>query len=241
MTRALAPGLRILCAGVAAAAVQSAGHAASNPVAAASVLERFLSLDAASLTQYRALRRFEARNERFNSIAWMDVWTEADSRGFRYQIAGEGGSDYIRRRVFHGTLETEERSWAANAHERAAVTAVNYRFDDATIQPDGCVRVAVKPRRTDLLLVDGWIVLDPATADLVRIEGRLSRSPSFWTRGVDIIRDYERIAGVRVPVALETTSRVLVAGQSTFRIRWQYESVNGHRVGTPTAEAVRWP
>jgi hypothetical protein len=236
------PGLdvvfRVLCAGVAAAMLQPTGHAASVPPPPDLVLQRFLALDPARLTQYRALRHFEARNDAFKSTAWMDVWTEADSRGFRYEVAGEGGSEYIRNRVFRGTLATEERSWAANAHERAAVTPVNYRFDARTIEADGSVRVIVTPRRKDTLLVDGWIVLHPETADLVRIEGQLSKSPSFWARGVHVVRHYERIAGVRVPVALETTSRVLIAGRSTLTIRWEYESVNGDRVGTPMTRST---
>src|SRR5262245_11139499 len=238
MKPVLDAGLHVLCAGVAAAIIQPGARAASTPLPPDQVLERFLALDHAPLTQYRALRHFEARNETFNSIAWMNVWTEADSRGYRSQIASEGGSDYIRNRVFKGTLATEERSWTSNAHERAAVTAVNYVFNERTIQPDGCVRVMVTPRRKDLLLVDGWIVLHPETADLVRVEGQLSKSPSFWARGVHVVRHYERIGGVRVPVALETTSRILIAGRSTLTIRWEYESVNGDRVGTPMTPAA---
>jgi hypothetical protein len=227
MKPVLGAGLRVLCAGVAAAMIQPGARAASSQLPPDQVLERFLALDHAPLTQYRALRHFEARNEKFNSLAWMDVWTEADSRGFRYQIAGEGGSDYIRARVFKGTLATEERSWESNAHERAAVTAVNYIFNERTVQADGSVKVMVTPRRKDLLLVDGWIVLHPETSDLVRVEGQLSKSPSFWARSVHVVRHYERIAGARVPVALETTSRILIAGRSTLTIRWEYESVNG--------------
>jgi hypothetical protein len=233
MRPALDASLRVLCAGIAVAVIQPWSGAASTALPPDLVLERFLTLDPAPLTQYRALRRFEARNDAFKSTAWMDVWTEADGRGFRYDIAAEGGSEYIRGRVFRGTLETEQRSWASNAHERAAVTSVNYRFNERSIEADGSVRVMVTPRRKDSLLVDGWIVLQPETADLVRIEGQLSKSPSFWARGVHIVRHYERMAGVRVPVALETTSRVLIAGRSTLTIRWQYESVNGERVGTP--------
>jgi hypothetical protein len=94
--------------------------------------------------------------------------------------------------------------------------------------------VTVKPRRKDLLLVDGWIFLRPENGDLVRIEGQLSKSPSFWTRGVHVVRHYERIAGVRLPVALETASNVRIAGKSTFKMRWEYESVNSNRIGHPT-------
>jgi len=200
----------------------------------APVLDRFLALDPSVPTQYRALRHFDAKNDRFNSVAWMDVWTETDERGFRYEIADEGGSDYIRSRVFRGTLETEQRSWDSHAPASAEIAMSNYSFNDVSVQADGLVRVTVKPRRKDLLLVDGWIFLKPQDADLVRIEGRLSKSPSFWTRGVHIVRHYERIGGVRVPIALEMASNVLIAGTSTFAMRWDYQSVNAVHVGDPT-------
>lgn len=231
-------GLCLFGALLAVATIQPRGEASSAPITPALLLDRFLALERTPLTQYRALRRFEARNQKFNSTAWMDVWTEADSGGFRYNVVAEGGSDYIRARVFRGTLQTEQRSWASNAQERAAVSAINYTFAGGVIQTDGSVRVTVKPRRKDLLLVDGSIVLHPETAELLCIEGQLSRAPSFWTRGVHVVRCYERIAGVHVPVTLETTSHVLIAGESTFTMRWEYGSVNGNPVG-PDATAAR--
>lgn len=198
-------------------------------------LERFFTIERTVPAEYRALRHLSAKNDRFHSAAWMDVWTQADACGFQYQIAAEGGSDYIRSHVFREALETEQRSWASNAAERAAFTTLNYAFDEDAIEPDGLVRVTVKPRRKDLLLVDGSIFLRSDNADLVRVEGRLSKSPSFWTRGVDVVRHYERVAGVRMPVMLETTSNILVAGRSMFTMQWEYESVNGERVGSPKA------
>ena len=47
-----------------------------------------------------------------------------------------------------------------------------------------------------MLLVDGTIYLNPDNGELVRMEGRLAKSPSFWTRRVEIVRWYRRIAGV---------------------------------------------
>jgi hypothetical protein len=81
--------------------------------------------------------------------------------------------------------------------------------------------------------VDGSIFLKPEDGDLVRLEGKLSKSPSFWTRHVQIVRWYQRIVGVRMPVALESVANVVVAGRSTFRMSYEYESVNGQRVGNP--------
>jgi hypothetical protein len=64
-------------------------------------------------------------------------------------------------------------------------------------------------------------------ADLVRVEGRLAKNPSFWTTRVDVVRRYERRSGIRVPVRLDTTAQIRVAGASTMSVVYDYEMVNG--------------
>lgn len=192
-------------------------------------LQRFLALDDPDPWQYRALRHLEARNDQLAKSASMDVWTEGDATGFRYQIVSEQGSEYIRNRVFRQTLETERTMWASGAPTKAALTPDNYAFEEAGPQPDGSRSLVVRPLRKDVLLVDGKIFLSADDGDLIRMEGKLSKSPSFWTRHVQIKRWYKRFAGVRMPIALESTANVRIAGQSSFRMTYEYESVNGTR------------
>jgi len=218
---------------------QARGADEANGSASPPILQRFLAIDDPTPTNYRALRHLDAQNDRFDSTAWMDVWTEADqSGGFRFQIVGEGGSEYIRSHVFRATLETEKKMWASGAPDRAAVTPDNYVFEDGGAQPDGLARLGVKPRRKDVLLVDGSIFLRPEDGDLVRMEAKLSKSPSFWTRHVQIVRWYQRFVGVRMPIALESVANVVVAGRSTFRMSYEYETVNSQRVGSPQPRAL---
>ena len=176
----------------------------------------------------------EARNDYFHLSARMEAWTEADAGGgFRYHIVGEDGSGYIRSRVLRAALEAEQKMWALGEPARAALTEENYLFEERGAVGDGLASIGVKARRRDLLLIDGTIFVKPEDGELVRIEGRLSKAPSFWTRRVDIVRQYQRIGGVHVPVSLESIAQVLIAGQSTFRMIYDYEMINGHRVGNP--------
>ena len=230
MTRGFSRGL--LATSVVALLVAH-GNAAGPSGASPAILQRFLALDDPTPTQFRALRHLEARNEKFAKSAWMDVWTEADPSGFRYRIVAEDGSDYIRSRVFRASLETEREMWAAGAPDQAALTPMNYVFEDRGAQPDGLASLSLKPRRKGVLLVDGSIYLNPDDGELVRMEGQLSKTPSFWTRRVEIVRWYQRIAGFRMPTALESVASVRIAGVSTFRMTYEYESINGQRVGTP--------
>ena len=147
---------------------------------------------------------------------------------------GEGGSGLIRSKVFLVSLETEKKMYESGAPSRAALTLENYLFTEGEAA-DGLSAVTVTPRRKDVLLVNGSIFLRPEDGDLVRIEGRLSKAPSFWIRQVDIVRTYRRLAGVRMPVAAEAVANIRFAGRATFRMTYEYETVNGLRIGTPEA------
>jgi hypothetical protein len=219
---------RLLACVVLAAGAQPAG----------TPLQRFLARGEEPAVEYRALRRLEANNPHFNKSAWMTAWTEYDhAGGFRFTIVDEGGSGYIRSKVLRAALEGEQKIWANHEPQHASFTHDNYTFDAGEPAPDGLASVAVKPRRKDVLLVEGSIFVQPGDGDLARIEGRLSKTPSFWTRRVDVVRRYERVAGVRVPTSIESVAHVLIAGRSTFKMTYEYETINGKHVGDPARES----
>src|SRR5262245_38119899 len=199
------------------------------------ILQRFLETLDDGPSAYRAFRRLEVRSGRLDDTAWMNVWTTADASGFTYEVVDQGGSRYVRDHVFLPAMETERTSWGAGA--RGALTPANYTFEDRGAAPTGLAWIGVKPRRKDVLLVNGSIFLRPHDGDLVRVEGSLSRTPSFWTRKVEIVRHYDRIAGVRVPVAFESVASILMAGKATFTMSYEYHSVNGLEVAPNQSSA----
>jgi hypothetical protein len=228
---ALAAGLLVASANASGIAQDAAGGAP--------FVQRFLTSPDPDPTTFRVMRHVDANSERFNHSAWMDVWTEADRDGFRYRIIGEGGSEYIRSKVFRAALEAERKMWADGSPARAALTLDNYDFRDGGITSEGLASLSLKPKRKGELLVDGTIFVNPDDGDLVRLEGRLVKSPSFWTRRVEIVRWYKRFAGIRMPVALESVAHILIAGRSTFRVTYDYETVNGQKFGSPQARALQ--
>ena len=224
----------IVAAPLLAAAFLVCPRAAQPPAPRSEIVDRIVARVDPPPQQYRALRRLEAQSDKLGGSAWVEAWTDVDpGLGFRYDIVGEGGSSFVRGKVLRPWLENEKKMWASGDPERAAFTHDNYTFEERGATDDGLVRVAVKSRRKDLLLVDGSIFVNPEDGDLVRIEGRLSKTPSFWTRRVEVVRHYQRIQGVRVPIAIESVASVLMAGRSTFKMTYQYETINGVQVGAP--------
>jgi hypothetical protein len=185
------------------------------------------------LTRYRAFRRMHAFSERFNQEGWVDAWTELDERGFRFEIVEERGSEYVRNKVLKAVLKREQEL-VAEGPSRAALTEDNYVFTEGDGPDDGLRYVLMKPRRKDVVLVDGRMVLSADGTDLVRIEGRLAKNPSFWTSLVNIVRHFAKVDGVRVPVSTESVAKIKFAGQSRLDVSYEYESINGRPVTMAT-------
>jgi hypothetical protein len=194
--------------------------------------QRFLSRTDAPLARFVAFRRLEASTRGGSMKAWMEACTELSGAGFTYRVLREDGSGTIRGRVLLAALKAEARARETGDADRAALTPVNYEFVGGDQQPDaeGLTRVDVHPLRKDVMLVDGAMFLASTDGDLVRVEGLLSKRPSFWTRRVRVVRRYARIGGIRVPVSMESTADVLIVGTSQFSMTYDYLSVNGEAV-----------
>jgi hypothetical protein len=217
------------------AVLPASSAAAGNPLAA------FFSRGEQPLKEYRALRRMHASTEKANHEAWLEAWTELKGGRFSYQVVSERGSEAVRGKVLRAMLAREEELVNSGNVDKGELTAANYEFTEAGRDADGTHVVQLKPKRNDPLLVEGKAMLNDG-GDLVRVEGRLSKNPSFWTSLVNIVRRYARIGGVRVPVATETTAKVKFVGTAQLEVLYDYQSVNGRPVAltaVTTAAPVR--
>jgi len=207
------------------------------------VLERFLAAPARRTPlPYRAFRRLEASSAKMKASGWVEALTEFDlEAGLRYQVLAEEGTGRIRG-VLKGVLDGERQAMLPGKTGSAAMTRENYEFEPGVADENGLVPVRLKPRRREATLIDGTIYVTAEGADLVRVEGRLAKSPSFWTRSVDIVRRYERRAGRVVLVEVRSVADVKVIGPSEFVMRYEYESVNGEAAhdGPPKILASRF-
>jgi len=186
--------------------------------------------------QFRARRRMHA--EGLGREALMEVLVELDpGDGFRWTVASETGSELIRKRAFRSILEKEAEFRGAETPGGTALTAENYELAADGRESDGLVRLRAVPRRADAGLVDGSFVVTPETADLVRVEGRRVRNPSFWVTRVDVVRHYRRIRGHRVVVRIESVSRIRLFGPVRLTVDFDYEMIDGEELGPREAPA----
>jgi hypothetical protein len=214
------------------------GLQAANPDLADTCIRQFLSQDDTQ-PAYRAVRRLEAENGKRSG--WLEAVTEySPDAGFRYEVTGEGGSEYIRSKVLHAVLDGEREVVGRGETRRSSLAVANYTFQVTGVGEDGLVSVLLSPRRRERVLVSGRMFLAPGDGRLVRLEGQLAKSPSFWITNVTIVRTYDRIAGRVMPVAMESHAQMRMLGRATLRMTYQYSHVNGRLVsGNPVIRSVR--
>ena len=203
-------------------------------------VERFLADLEKPPVAYQARRRLEASSAKLKESAWLEAVTEYDPAvGFTYSIVAEGGSERIRRRVLNAVLETERENSTVAEWRKANLSRANYAFDFGGHAGNGMLKMQLTPRRRDSRLVLGSALLTARSGDLVRVEGRLSKSPSFWVRWVEVSRSYAPVGGSMMPVAVESTADVRIAGTSTFSMSYDYQMVDGQAVNAAPAFALR--
>ena len=191
-------------------------------------IQQFLAKDD-SQPSYRATRRLEAENG--GRSGWVEATTEySRATGFRYSIQAEGGSGYIRSRILRAVLEGERDAIAKGETSRSSLDRSNYTFQTQGVGADGLAQIRLTPRRRDRVLVDGTMYLELEEGNLVRLEGRLAKSPSFWIKDVDIVRSYRRYGNAVLPIALESTAQVRFLGPARLRMTFEYLEIDGKPV-----------
>jgi hypothetical protein len=202
------------------------------PRSRSELIDRFLAPDDVPLVSYRAFRHLTASTRGGRMSASIAAWTTLDPvHGFSYEITAREGSGLIQRKVLVAALDAEKDAvQSATNKAQSALTPANYEFLDVNPVDDRMVRLDVRPRRKHAMLINGHLVIESDSADLVRVEGDLSQRPSFWTRRVHVVREYERVGGVHVPVSMRSTADVLIVGSSSFSMDYQYAEINGKTI-----------
>ena len=201
------------------------------------VLDKFNS---SAPPAYRAFRRLEAGRPDSDKHGWLEVWTEhRPGAPFTYTVIREGGSDYVRNKVLRGVLKGEAELLEHGKPLRAPIVPRNYTVEPGGITESGLTRLLLHPARRSEGVVRGAAFIEPDIGGIVRIEGRLVKSPSFWVRDVDVTWKFTRIGNDIVPTELSSSARVMFYGRQPFKMTYQYESVDGRSVAGTTRNALQ--
>lgn len=193
----------------------------------AHLMERDVERQAA-LSGYSATRRYtlDIRSRHASMIVHVTVDTKGSKR---FAIGDESGSGAVRKYVFHKILE--EESAASNPKRRAQsqISPENYSFQIVGVEMVNNRRayiIDLKPRKESKYLISGRIWVDAEDYAVMRIEGKPAKNPSFWTKSVHFVHEYERDGPFWFPASNRSETDVRIFGRADLTIEYFDYAVN---------------
>jgi hypothetical protein len=131
------------------------------------------------------------------------------------------GDSFVKSSVIARVLQSEVDYVAKGDRFQEALTSANYKFSYKGVQElnGHSVHVyQVKPRQKRVGLFKGRVLLDAHTGALVRSEGSIAKSPSFFVRKIEFVQDYTDIDHFTVPAHLHTTAQARLIGKTVVDV-----------------------
>ncbi len=172
----------------------------------------------AEVCEYSVVRTYTLQNRHLHPSAQMKVRvTYRRAEGKHFQILSMQASG-VARESLEKLLTEEGRT---EHEERNGIDSSNYRFTlmgKERCDSRECYKLRLIPRRRTQYLIDGIAWVDPGDLAIVRVEGHLAKSPSFWIKAPEVEQRFKQIDGFWLPSYNSSSTHVLFFGEADLTI-----------------------
>lgn len=178
---------------------------------------------AAALRRYTCVRRYTLHNGRFNKRAEVVVrmiWTSPGAKEF--STLSESGTALLRNKVLYKMVDGEKEA-SKELRGNTPVTRANYDFKllgTGKVRDRLCYMLELKAKRESKYLVNGRAWVDATDFAVIRLEGTFSKNPSFWTRNVSIVHEFEKFGDHWLPYSSKSDTDARLFGNSEVTISY---------------------
>jgi hypothetical protein len=131
------------------------------------------------------------------------------------------GDGFVKSNVITRLLQSEVDHVQKDDPTLTAISPANYKFSykGVTRIQDRLVHVyQVKPHKKRPGLFKGKVYLDVHTGALVRAEGSVVKSPSFFVKHIDFWQDYADVQSFTLPVHIHSEAKARIVGRTIVDI-----------------------
>ncbi len=142
-------------------------------------------------------------------------------RTLQFKAVHFSGDNFVKTNVIARLLQSEVDHLQKDDLSMTALSPANYKFSyKGTGDVDGrSVHVfQVKPRKKRAGLFKGRICLDAYSGSLVRAEGSVVKSPSFFIKKVEFVQYYADVNGFTLPTHVHSEARARIVGRAVVDI-----------------------
>lgn len=131
------------------------------------------------------------------------------------------GDGFVKSNVITRLLQSEVEHVKQDDGGQTAISKENYKFSykgSSKIEGRTVHVFQLKPRSKRPGLFKGKIYLDAYTGSLVRAEGGVVKSPSFFVKKIEFIQDYVDVGNFTFPLYIHSEARARVIGRTVVDI-----------------------
>jgi hypothetical protein len=131
------------------------------------------------------------------------------------------GDGFVKSNVITRLLQSEVDHVQKDDPALTAISPANYKFSykGASNVDDRMVHVfQVKPHKKRAGLFKGRIYLDAHTGTLVRVEGSVVKSPSFFVKHIEFLQDFADVQSFTLPIRMHSEAKARILGRTIVDI-----------------------
>jgi hypothetical protein len=131
------------------------------------------------------------------------------------------GDGFVKSNVITRLLQSEVDHVQKDDPALTAISPANYKFSykGASNVDDRMVHVfQVKPHKKRAGLFKGRIYLDAHTGTLVRVEGSVVKSPSFFVKHIEFLQDFADVQSFTLPIRMHSEAKARIVGRTIVDI-----------------------
>ena len=144
------------------------------------------------------------------------------------------GDKFVKSNIIARVLQSEVDHVAKDDETETAISPVNYKFSckgKTEVQGRLAYVYQVKPHKKRAGLFKGRMYLDEHSGSLLRVEGNVVKSPSFFVSHIQFVQDYGEFGSFMLPVHTHSEARARLVGRTIVDIT--------HRNYVPVAVAAQ--
>jgi hypothetical protein len=145
----------------------------------------------------------------------------AAPRTLEFKTVRYTGDGFVKNNVITRLLQSEVDHVQKDDASLTALTPANYKFSfKGTNQLDGRMvhDYQVKPRKKRAGLFRGHVYLDAYSGSLVRVEGAVVKSPSFFIKKIQFVQDYAEFGAFTLPTHMHSEALARIIGRAVVDI-----------------------
>jgi hypothetical protein len=131
------------------------------------------------------------------------------------------GDGFVKNNVITRLLQSEVDHVQKDDPSQTALNLANYKFNYRGLSRvnDRIVHVyQVKPHKKRPGLIKGRVYLDAHNGSLVRVEGSVVKSPSFFVKHIEFWQDYTDVQSFTLPTHIHSEAKARIVGRTIVDI-----------------------